>query len=280
MSTPTSDPINIGVPSRDRRHSILSDFLPDSLPLPSSFIATSPIVREILSRDIADCSSDEGVDNHEDDAIASDSESQQPHAADAKLAFHPNGVAYGCGYSTIPIQGVDCPVANHHDLEESTDAELTLLRDNHIIPPRDPWKKWKTSSVGRLYRSVFGTKTRDHERPSLSQEPSAETTPLLRDALEDEDESESEYDYTPPTPGPNEIHEQWEEAVAAHHIKTTWQREAKTLVQYSAPLIATFLLHYSVTIGSVLTVGRLGMEELAAVNRMCFNDLYPNVYSK
>ncbi|KAK7409258.1 hypothetical protein QQX98_008568 [Neonectria punicea] len=268
MSTPTSDPINIGVPSRGRRHSILSDFLPDSLPMPSSFIATSPIVREILSRDIADCSSDEGAGDHEDDAVASDAESQQLHAADAKLAFHPNGVAYGCGYSTIPIQGVDCPVANHHDLEESTDAELALLRDNHIIPPRDPWKKWKTSFVGRLYRSVFGTKTRDHERPPLSQEPSVETTPLLHDVREDaaESESESEYDYTPPTPGPNEIHEQWEEAVAAHHIKTTWQREAKTLVQYSAPLIATFLLHYSVTIGSVLTVGRLGMEELAAVN--------------
>ncbi|KLU92699.1 MATE efflux family protein subfamily [Magnaporthiopsis poae ATCC 64411] len=56
------------------------------------------------------------------------------------------------------------------------------------------------------------------------------------------------------------------EAVAAHCIQTTWQRETKTLVQYAAPLIVTFLLHYSVTVASVLTVGRLGMVELAAVN--------------
>ncbi|KAM0310231.1 hypothetical protein ACHAPQ_012509, partial [Fusarium lateritium] len=56
------------------------------------------------------------------------------------------------------------------------------------------------------------------------------------------------------------------EALASHNIETTWQRETKTLVQYALPLIATFLLHYSVTVASVLTVGRIGVDELAAVN--------------
>jgi MATE family multidrug resistance protein len=71
------------------------------------------------------------------------------------------------------------------------------------------------------------------------------------------------------TPPPHEIHKRWQQTVASHDIETTWQREAKTLVQYAAPLIVTFLLHYSVTVASVLTVGRLGMEELAAVNCEC-----------
>ena len=92
-----------------------------------------------------------------------------------------------------------------------------------------------------------------------------ERTPLLERHREPDSEDESV-----PTPPPEEVIERFEEAVAAHALKTTWQREAKTLIQYAAPLIATFLLHYSVTVASVLTVGRLGMVELAAVNRTSF----------
>ncbi|KAL2131957.1 hypothetical protein VTI74DRAFT_4412 [Chaetomium olivicolor] len=238
-----------------RRHSILSELLPESLPLPPSFIATSPIVREILTKDIAECSSeDEAEHSQPSDDSESQAEPDQLHVADAKLAFHPNGVAYGCGYSTVPILGLDRPVPNPHEVEESLQAELSLLRDNAILPPEHPTPR-SANVLVRLYRRIFSTRIKDHEGP-IFPNLAVETTPLLP-------EGAAEPAQTPP---PEEVYERFEEAVAAQAIKTTWQREAKTLIQYSIPLICTFLMHYSVTIGSVLTVGRLGMVELAAVN--------------
>ncbi|CAM1503556.1 Fc.00g011470.m01.CDS01 [Cosmosporella sp. VM-42] len=259
MSGSSSSPVDIEGPSRGRRHSILSDFISGSLPFAPSFVATAPNVQEILSRDIADCSSE---DEHEDDrshASTDDDGSRSIHATDVQLAFHPSGVPYGCGYSTVPLSGLDHPVPNPHELDESLQAELSLLRDNDIVPSHHSRKGWKATVVGHLYRSLFSTRIQDHKEPILSSGDIGETTPLLPDV-------DLDFEDVLTTPPPDEAHKQWEEAVAAHHIKTTWQREARTLIQYSAPLIATFLLHYSVTVGSVLTVGRLGMEELAAVN--------------
>lgn len=62
------------------------------------------------------------------------------------------------------------------------------------------------------------------------------------------------------------LNAQWEAAVASGKIKTTWQREAKTLWRYSSPLVITFLLQYSLTVASVFTVGHLGKVELGAVS--------------
>ncbi|KAM7218003.1 putative transporter [Rhypophila decipiens] len=242
-----------------RRESILAHMMPDSLPLPPSFISTSPIAREILCRDIAECSSESGDDHaREESALLSDSDStarESQRVVDAKLAFHPNGVAFGMGYSTIPIQGMDRPVPNPHEVEESLRAEINLLRDNDLIPQKITEPRHRRESVvEQLYRQMFSTRTRDHE------ENPQETTPLINGSYDYGDRAEAA------TPPPEVIHERFEEAVAAQAVKTTWQREAITLIKYSAPLIVTFLLHYSVTIGSVLTVGRLGMVELAAVN--------------
>jgi len=249
-----SDPQPINGRSQGRRQSILAEFLPESLPLPPSFLATSPIVREILTRDIAECSSDDEQTVHPSD---SDGESEI-HPADAKLAFHPNGIAYGSGYSAIAIQGIDRPVPNPTEVEESLQAEVDLLRDNDIIPPKHPYSQ-RRNFFWRVYRRFFSTRVKDQEEPiPIFHEPATETTPLLPGI--------AEADEPLPTPPREEIYEVFEEAVAAHIIKTTWQREAKTLIQYAVPLIVAFLLHYSVTIGSVLTVGRLGMVELAAVN--------------
>ncbi|KAK4639985.1 hypothetical protein QC761_700100 [Podospora bellae-mahoneyi] len=256
MADSRSGPQPIHSRSQGRRQSVLSEFIPESLPYPPSFLATSPIVREILTRDIAECSSDDDSQTQ-----VSDAESQTDgRPEDAKLAFHPNGVAYGSGYSTIAIQGLDRPVPNPREVEDSLQAEISLLRDNAILPPKHP-RSQRNNVFWRLYRRVFSTKIKDHEDPEpiFQDAPAAETTPLLGGGTPGVDE-------TLPTPPAEEIYERFEEAVAAQAIKTTWQRETKTLVQYAAPLIVTFLLHYSVTIGSVLTVGRLGMVELAAVN--------------
>ncbi|KLU92698.1 hypothetical protein MAPG_11685 [Magnaporthiopsis poae ATCC 64411] len=175
MSAPERDTVNQGageerrssilsalLPRADggRRDSILADLLPESLPLPSSFVATAPIVQEILTRDIAECSDDDEDDDYderdffpgyEDRMPGSHRNSSQtdrtaaPPAATtqeadedaetrsqnsdanlhirhprrgsmadaARLAFHPNGVAFGLsGFSSVSIQGVDRPVPN------------------------------------------------------------------------------------------------------------------------------------------------------------------------
>lgn len=251
-----SDPIDLEGPSRGRRHSVLSDFIPGSLSQLPAFVDPAPNVEEILTKDVENCSTEDEEDDHSE---GEDSESRRD-ATDVQLAFHPMGVAFGSGFSTVPLPGIDLPVPNPHDADESLRAELSLLRDNHIIPPKHARTGWRGTGFGRLYRSIFGTKVEQgkaipHEEPS-------ETTPLRQ-----ERHVRFDYEVIPPTPGPQEVHMQWEQAVAAHLIETTWQREVKTLVQYAVPMIATFLLHYSVTVASVLTVGRLGMDELAAVNR-------------
>lgn len=62
------------------------------------------------------------------------------------------------------------------------------------------------------------------------------------------------------------LNEQWEAAVAAGAIRTTWQREAQTIAVYSRSLIVTFLLQYSISICSIFAVGRIGKLELGAVS--------------
>lgn len=54
--------------------------------------------------------------------------------------------------------------------------------------------------------------------------------------------------------------------MASGKIKTTWQREAKTLWRYSSPLVVTFVLQYSLTVASIFAVGHIGPIELGAVS--------------
>lgn len=245
-------------------------------PLSSSFLATSPLAQEILIRDIAECSTDtEGEYDVSDSDSDSDVDESRPlnghhghheyheqHPA-APLAFHPSGIAYGTACLAVAPQAPHPPPPVPHEIEESRNAERSLLRDNHFLPPKHR-RTGEESTLRRLYRRIFSTKVRDPSLDDLFADThtdlifakAVETTPLL----------ERDYEAGLPTPDSDEEHNRWEAAVAANVIKTTWQREAKTLVQYSAPLIVAFLLHYSVTIGSVLTVGRIGMLELGAVN--------------
>ncbi|KAF4944639.1 hypothetical protein FGADI_12548, partial [Fusarium gaditjirri] len=227
---------------------------PDDLAFPPPCIDPIPNVDEILNRDSDECSSG---DEHRDEEAIEDP--RYVNETDVQLAFHPTGIAFGQGFSTVPPSSIDIPPPNPHDFEQSLRAEVSLLRDNDIIPPRHPPTGWKTTKFGRLYRHMFSTRVHDHDKPLFASEDSEETAPLLRERI-------VRFDGIPPTPGPDEVHKRWEEALASHKIDTTWQRETKTLIQYALPLIVTFLLHYSVTVASVLTVGRLGMEELAAVN--------------
>ncbi|KAI4096879.1 MAG: hypothetical protein LQ344_000679 [Seirophora lacunosa] len=143
--------------------------------------------------------------------------------------------------------------------------ERSLLRDNNIIPPKHPQEGSHSKSVSRRLSRQFGslripggdrqTVPKDEERAT---EPAQlpETAPLL---------GNPELPYGGQD-SPENLDKRWTEAVAAGKIHTTWQREAKVLSRYSTPLIATFILQYSLTVASILTVGHLGKVPLGAVS--------------
>jgi len=153
---------------------------------------------------------------------------------------------------------------------EARNEERSLLRDNNIIPPKHPQSGEGSRTIIRKVSKIFpvaGIPGGDRKVVAPGEEAAhgaasdgitdlPETTPLLGDP-------------TLPYGGqaaPETLNQKWEEAVMAGRIKTTWQREAKVLSRYSAPLIVTFLLQYSLTVASIFTVGHLGTVELGAVS--------------
>ncbi|MCJ1251853.1 hypothetical protein MMC30_009091 [Trapelia coarctata] len=153
---------------------------------------------------------------------------------------------------------------------EARNEERSLLRDNNIIPPKHPQRGEGSRTIIRKVSKHFpiaGIPGGDRKVVALDEAAAhgaasddiaglPETTPLLGDP-------------TLPYGGqavPETLNQKWEEAVMAGRIKTTWQREAKVLSRYSAPLIVTFLLQYSLTVASIFTVGHLGAVELGAVS--------------
>lgn len=148
--------------------------------------------------------------------------------------------------------------------DEIIQAERSLLRDNKLIPPKHPLKEKKSGPLkGKLGIPRIGDEGENGAASSAGSSPenqpadASETTPLLNG------------DPNLPYGGqddPATIAARWEEAVLAGKIQTTWQRETKTLVGYSIPLMVTFVLQYSLTVASVLAVGHIGTIELGAVS--------------
>ena len=152
---------------------------------------------------------------------------------------------------------------------EARREERSLLRDNNVIPPKHPQRRQTSKALGRRIsqilpsigvpggdRKVVPTDQEAVEAPSHPPADSSETAPLLGN---------------PDLPyggqdSPRTLDKKWEVAVMEGKIKTTWQREAKVIGRYSAPLIITFLLQYSLTVASIFTVGHLGKVELGAVS--------------
>ncbi|KAI1142365.1 multidrug and toxin extrusion protein [Hypoxylon sp. FL0543] len=219
----------------------------------SSFRSSSPIAQEIVARDIAECSGNEGTEDvFEDDESESDSGSESGPV----LYKQPTGVAFGYRRPSIVADPVNEPVLTRVEKKQSRDAERSLLRDNHLLPPKHTPEE-RRGLLSKVYNALFSTKVRrtsgDEEVPRIMVRPS-ESSPLLGDGA------------GPSTLSHEHLNEQWEAAVASGRIETTWQREAKTIATYSRSLILTFLLQYSINIASVFAVGRIGTVELGAVS--------------
>ena len=161
-----------------------------------------------------------------------------------------NRAAIGPELHNITSQRDRVPIQERQRIYEE---ERSLLRDNNLIPPKHP----RQEEEGRR-QSTFGkilSRVTSREDGGFDDRPS-EASPLIGDP-------------TQPYGGqddPGTIKTKWEEAVKEGKIQTTWQREAKTLSTYSLPLMATFLMQYSLTVASIFTVGHIGTAELGAVS--------------
>lgn len=114
--------------------------------------------------------------------------------------------------------------------------QRALLRDNNIVPAG--------TSPGR----DCGFPSSSSRLAFLDPMPSDETTALI---------GHTDADY------------QWEAAVEAGVIETSYKREITTIISYSLPLYITFLLQYSLTISSIFSAGNLGKDQLAGVSVAC-----------
>jgi len=161
--------------------------------------------------------------------------------------------------------------ATKTERHEARREERSLLRDNNVIPPKHPQKKQSSKTLRHRISQVLpsvGVRVPGGDRKVVPPDDEAaaravysnadlpDTAPLL---------GNPELPYGGQD-SPRNIDQKWEDAVMEGKIKTAWQREAKVLARYSAPLIVTFLLQYSLTVASIFTVGHLGKVELGAVS--------------
>ncbi|KAG9253413.1 tyrosyl-DNA phosphodiesterase-domain-containing protein [Emericellopsis atlantica] len=226
--------------------------------LSSSFRASSPLAEQYLAADLANCSSES--DEQDGSAIDDDGDEDddfldsEHHDAQHHFMYRrASGVAYGGSRPVLNIQEEPAPPLTAIEQKISREAERSILRDNHVLPPKHRNQPQSQNPVARMYRHLFSTKLPvDEEAPVSVPARSRETDPLLGAPTPSTDDNALDY--------------AWEAAVASGKLKTTWQRETKTLAEYSAPLTITFFLQYSINVASIFAVGRLGKAELGAVS--------------
>lgn len=159
------------------------------------------------------------------------------------------------GRGTVVPHPLDQDRLTEHEWEQAVEEERELLVDNNVI--QEGQSRRRGSGLRKKFGGMVSPDSQGSDstvqgeagaRPEAPDE--GETTPLLQR----------------PNVSADVIDKTWEEAVIAGLIHTTWQREAKVIARYTAPLLITFLLQYSLTVASIFTVGHLGKVELGAVS--------------
>lgn len=248
----------------------------------TSWLARSPsssaLVEQSIARDLEDHPHDQ-PGNLADEDTAEDTESDdstiRPRASNASRNLSliesyrsQNSVGTGLRALAVATSPVWGRKPTRAERREARGEEQSLLRDNHLIPPKHPakngnFRQWFGHKLSWLMRR--GEKTdpqaADDDPGESGQDRQGqadveETAPLLGNANAPRDSYESSAN----------IDKQWEEAVLNGDIQTTWKRETKVLVRYSSPLIVTFVLQYSLNVAGVFTVGHIGKVELGAVS--------------
>jgi len=212
-------------------------------PFSTSYLSASPLAQESIARDLLDCSDDE-IDRPESPSSDSSSSTSTVRPDDLHRSMasgfrRPSAVAFGATRPAVTPQHLDTVWLTKKEKKQSRNEERSLLRDNHLFPPKH--SESERGVLSRLYRSVFSTKRPkpDEEAgdaPLFATEPS-ETSLLIPEAPRESRRTQHE-----------RLNKQWEEAVAAGKIKTTWQRETMTLWKYSLPMVVTFGMYSNIFI--------------------------------
>ena len=236
--------------------------------LGSSYTRSAPIAQASLARDLEeDSDSDTAISDDESDFETStlrpstSAPGQASHYSYVGSYRRPSFAAAGSRASFLPTGWGEQDKLSKPDRQRALEEERSLLRDNDIIPPKHPDGERRKSLFGHALGIPGGNR-----KKSTDQEVGA---PLDGSVPIDSEETPLIGDPSLPYGGvddPKEINQKWEEAVAAGMIHTTWQREAKVLGKYAAPLMVTFVLQYSLTVASIFTVGHIGTVELGAVS--------------
>ncbi len=249
----------------------------------SSLISESPLAEASIAKDLEE-EPDPDPENPIEDAGYSENESESDGSTLHPINSH-NSQSHSmigsyrrpsftsAGNRAVVAAGLQGSHRHPTKLErhEARNEERSLLRDNNVIPPKHPQRGEASNSlVRRLKKKVSSIGVPGGDRKVVRSDEDEAAYAAVDGAI-------SELPPTAPLLGdpelpyggqdsPENINRRWEEAVAAGKIHTTWQREAKVLSRYSAPLILTFLLQYSLTVASIFTVGHLGKVELGAVS--------------
>ncbi len=238
-----------------------------------SLPAGSPVAHASLARDL-----DEASDETTASESSSDTETSSLHlttsgpGADHSFTGsyrRPSFAAAGNRATIVPHPHREHERLLRQERDEVIEQERSLLRDNNIIPPKHPQEDQQHQNIISKHLTIPSIIPGGDRKVSRDEEAAgepldrsgpralpSESTPLLGD---------------PSLPyggqdDPDIIKARWQEAVSAGKIQTTWQREAKVLAQYSAPLMVTFMLQYSLTVASIFAVGHIGTVELGAVS--------------
>lgn len=247
----------------------------------SSRNSEMPVAEAVIAKDLEE-EPDDDPDNPIDDNLNADDSDSDDSTMPPRGYGSPLSVSMIGSYRRPSSAAAGSRAAAVTDLErtrrnptkterhEARREERSLLRDNNIIPPKHPQRREDSESFTSRVRRHFasaGIPGGDKKVVQAGDEGdvgqlndayavASDTTPLLG---------------TPGLPYGGQatresLDKRWEEAVTAGKIHTTWQRETKVLARFSAPLILTFLLQYSLTVASIFSVGHLGTAELGAVS--------------
>lgn len=235
----------------------------------NSFTSPSPLASYAIQQDIED--EDEEATGEDDDPDSPNT-IVPSHYTLSQQYRRPSAVAVGPRPFVLPFHDADSPRLSRYERQSVMEEERSLLRDNDVIPPKHPRKRGSEDNlVSNLSRKLSlpglrKTKSTPDEETGVGSitgrisEANGEQTPTENTALL------GDRPYGGEAETAADVDAKWEQAVLEGKIQTTWQREAKVLAKYSRSLILTFLLQYSLTVASVLTVGHIGKVELGAVS--------------
>jgi MATE family multidrug resistance protein len=231
-------------------------------PFSRSFQSSSPIAEAAIARDLAHYADEDSTSSTDEASEASTVRpaSRRPSSTYAGTNPHSLTGSYrrpsyftSVNHATVLPSNGDYQPLTEAELQQAIAEERNLLSDNRVIPAEEPeGLQHKLSRVLSASSSQEGP-AKQYGTVRSADGRDTETTALLGPAKDNQ-------------MGPEEIDRKWEEAVTAGLINTTWKRETEVIIRYSAPLMVTFLLQYSLTVASIFTIGHLGKEELGAVS--------------